>query len=96
MLVSSQDTSSPSRISCSTRRICGYTSLTADVSSRQGALHRAGTRRALLVIKQDEMTKVDLNLDYFDAGRAKKLKAEPGDWCSPSPTRSRSPPATRH
>lgn len=36
---------------------------------------------ALLVIKQEEGTKVDLNLDYFDVPAAvKKLKAEPGDW----------------
>jgi serine protease Do len=36
---------------------------------------------ALLVIKQDEGTKVDLDLDYFDVPAAvKKLKAETGDW----------------
>ena len=36
---------------------------------------------ALLVIKQDETTKIDLNLDFFDvSASAKKLKSEPGDW----------------
>ena len=36
---------------------------------------------ALLVIKQDEATKIDLDLEYFDVPAAvKKLKSEPGDW----------------
>jgi serine protease Do len=36
---------------------------------------------ALLVIKQDEKDKVDLDLEYFDIpAAAKNLKAQPGDW----------------
>jgi serine protease Do len=36
---------------------------------------------ALLVIKQDDKDKVELNLEYFDIpAAAKKLKAQPGDW----------------
>jgi S1-C subfamily serine protease len=36
---------------------------------------------ALLVIKQDEKEKIDLNLEYFDFPAAvKNLKAQPGDW----------------
>jgi serine protease Do len=36
---------------------------------------------ALLVIKQEDGSKLDLNLDFFDiSAAAKKPKSEPGDW----------------